>query len=429
MTARSRPGAARPKPVQTGLLLPGPPPGYDGITVAWEIHGPEALARALVRRLCKGLMNEPERKFSASLDDQVLHGLCGPNGETFVFSTDGHLIGGRKVAMAAVRTGRRILRLTVRGVAPEAMFLLGDYVPKGRDIDRAGVPAHPDDPSLDDCLARLRSGSPGTPYAALTMLTPAMAQTLRPEGKAFDKLKSSRVVRLMARDAKTYRDDASRFLATGESIKVDRNGKVMDGNKRIVAVILSGCPIPVVLVTGLDPAWAGTYDRGLRVNRGGRLNWEDVSNPWGTASTIQMYDWLFLDGSERRLGYSNARFRDVYDANAWLNHSNRLTRPVEDFVRQKVSIVLHRAFELQNPDRVQGFFDEIARSLRPGEEGTEDWVLRLRALVDGATAKGTPLEVQNLKVMNYLIQAWDAYVAGIPPTFRASTRKPLLDLG
>lgn len=55
------------------------------------------------------------------------------------------------------------------------------------------------------------------------------------------------------------------WMLTGETIVVDRNGRVIDGKARLLACIRSKMPFPVVLVTGVEPeAEYGMDDRKTR---------------------------------------------------------------------------------------------------------------------------------------------------------------------
>lgn len=52
------------------------------------------------------------------------------------------------------------------------------------------------------------------------------------------------------------------WIQTGEAIKFDTNGRMIDGQNRCRAVIRSGVSIPVLVIRGLDPESQGVMDSG-----------------------------------------------------------------------------------------------------------------------------------------------------------------------
>ena len=65
------------------------------------------------------------------------------------------------------------------------------------------------------------------------------------------------------KQAGMVRDQLSgNWLQTGESIKFDRDGRMIDGQNRCRAVMTSGVPIPVLVIRGLDPESQGVMDSG-----------------------------------------------------------------------------------------------------------------------------------------------------------------------
>ena len=55
--------------------------------------------------------------------------------------------------------------------------------------------------------------------------------------------------------------EKGRWQLNGESIVIDENGNLKDGQHRLMAVVKSQCTVPMVVVTGVD-ADCSIYDRG-----------------------------------------------------------------------------------------------------------------------------------------------------------------------
>lgn len=62
----------------------------------------------------------------------------------------------------------------------------------------------------------------------------------------------------------TYARDmlAGDWRLTGEAIKFDSDGNLLDGQNRLAAVVRSGCTVPMLVVLGLDPAVQRVMDSG-----------------------------------------------------------------------------------------------------------------------------------------------------------------------
>lgn len=64
----------------------------------------------------------------------------------------------------------------------------------------------------------------------------------------------------------------------GDSIRVDRNGNILDGQHRLTACVQSGKSFQTIMVTGLDPDVFGTIDRGKLRTVGEILSIDGVQN-------------------------------------------------------------------------------------------------------------------------------------------------------
>lgn len=61
------------------------------------------------------------------------------------------------------------------------------------------------------------------------------------------------------------------WMITGESIKFDWNGRLIDGQNRLTAIIRAGRPVTAVVVRGLDPAVQKVLDTGAKRSAGDSL--------------------------------------------------------------------------------------------------------------------------------------------------------------
>lgn len=96
----------------------------------------------------------------------------------------------------------------------------------------------------------------------VTVMTPRLAIRLL-QGTDMEGTRSDTFMQLVSIYAKAMK--SLWWMLTGETIVVDRNGRVIDGKARLQACVEANMPFPVVLVTGLEPgAEYGIDDRKTR---------------------------------------------------------------------------------------------------------------------------------------------------------------------
>lgn len=86
------------------------------------------------------------------------------------------------------------------------------------------------------------------------------------------------------------------FHITGESIKVAKNGDLVDGQHRLMAVIKSGMPIKSFVVRGVDNDAFKYLDTGKKRNAADVLGIEGYKNP-GRIAAVAMFVINFKRGS------------------------------------------------------------------------------------------------------------------------------------
>lgn len=94
------------------------------------------------------------------------------------------------------------------------------------------------------------------PKARFITVTPKMAHEYLSKNRKNRKIRPSRVDRL-ARDIL-----AGNYLVTGEAIKFDKNGNLIDGQHRCAAILKAGQPVCILVVTGLDLGVQRVIDTG-----------------------------------------------------------------------------------------------------------------------------------------------------------------------
>lgn len=92
--------------------------------------------------------------------------------------------------------------------------------------------------------------------ARFAVVTPAMASEWLGKNRKNRKLRPGKAARY-ARDI-----TSGNWLATGDAVKFDHDGNLLDGQHRLTAILQAGEPAEMLVVTGLDPAVMNVLDTG-----------------------------------------------------------------------------------------------------------------------------------------------------------------------
>lgn len=234
-------------------------------------------------------------------------------------------------------------------------------------------------------------------------ITPDLAQRLldanpRNRGIKSDNLK--RVTAEMKRGA---------WKVNGDTIRIDTEGYLLDGQHRLLAVIASGVSYEGILVTGLAPEVFDTIDQGVKRTPGDILAMHGVKNAVAISSALPMVA-EYLSGG-REFEKAATRYRDrlraLYDEHEGISDSFRAASMIGTLAPQRVVVALHYLFSRVSPQKADAFFKAVSTG-----ENMASWdaplVLRNRLVINlGAKAK-----LPFWYIMALVIKAWNAYALG-----------------
>lgn len=204
---------------------------------------------------------------------------------------------------------------------------------------------------------------------------------------------------------------AGKWLLNGESVKISREGRLIDGQHRLNAVIAAKVAVQFFVVRGVDPSAALTLDTG-------------VSRNFYDATTIAGRDWLRESGGIARMwfryerGINSAQGRIppshqeldlVIEQHPHIPDSARFIKTlkvVQNKCNAGVQGFVH-AFGSEKYDREMA--DSFMQDLNDGarlEKTSPIYALRAR-LVDYAERKPEQVHVLALS-----IKAWNAWING-----------------
>lgn len=219
--------------------------------------------------------------------------------------------------------------------------------------------------------------------------------------------------RINPRSVQRYAADmvAGRWRETGEAIKVGTDGRLLDGQHRLHAIIESGVTLTLLVICDVEPESVVSMDQGVSRTMGDQLTILGAKNAAIKAAVGRLlYSW----DQGRALGSPPERkpsFDEIHDALArWPEHERAVTMGMTAAVdfRSRVTGTLLGLFGTlalrADEERAESFF----RFYRTGAGmDTGHPILHLRNHLTREMARGTR-EI-NTVYLGWLVQAWVAF--------------------
>lgn len=207
------------------------------------------------------------------------------------------------------------------------------------------------------------------------------------------------------------RDMASgQWRLTGESIKLTGDGKVIDGEHRLRAVVKSGATIQSLVVYGVDIDDRVAMDTGAKRNLADHLKFMGEVNVAELSAAINV---LYCRNRGFYLKYVEVSHQELIDElhdHPEIRSSLRVVKPVSRLLRIPVGIcaALHYNMTELDRDDADDFWAKLYSAAGLGEN---DPVLVLRKrLEENAVIRGKRLDRDYIHA--FVVKAWNAYREG-----------------
>lgn len=240
------------------------------------------------------------------------------------------------------------------------------------------------------------------------MLSPALAEEML-RGNVTNRHLSEKAVNRYAKDML-----AGNWKANGESIKISKDGRLLDGQHRLHAVAQSGCMIPMVIVRGVEESAVDTIDIGKKRSFGDWLGIQGEKNTTTLAaglSLLEVYKEHYRNNDFIH-GHSGCGFIElekILEANPQIRISAAKAKQLEAkrWFSPSVLCVAHYLFQQAAPHLVDDFFHGLSTGINLGEHSP---ILTLRNMSIRWTSYHQKPKLYEM--LAYLIHAWNAYVRG-----------------
>jgi len=212
---------------------------------------------------------------------------------------------------------------------------------------------------------------------------------------------------------------AGRWKLNGESIIFGASGRLLNGQHRLNACVLSGVPFTTVMVKGADDETFDTIDDGRKRSLGDVLAIRGEHAAGNLAAGLR-FVWEYGTGSflskggSRKTISTKQLLEKLLDKHQGIKASVRLCQALQKragglLVSPALSIGLHYLFSLVDAEKADEFFNALqtGQNLREGNP-----VLILRAKLIAGTKEATSLKRE--AIYTYMVMAWNAYAEAKP---------------
>lgn len=202
---------------------------------------------------------------------------------------------------------------------------------------------------------------------------------------------------------------------TGESIKISKNNRLLDGQHRLLAIIKSGVTIELLIITDLQDDIFNVLDTGTMRTAGDVLSIDGFSRPANIAAVsrfiLNYNNGVFSSGSQRGILRSTNKDiqKFVNDNPEIIEISNELHKDYKQFKLLSISLLTGMYFILSKRSilDVEVFFEKLINGIDL-EKGSPIIILRERLIRDQANRT----RLKQSEKIHLIITAWNYYRKG-----------------
>ncbi len=207
----------------------------------------------------------------------------------------------------------------------------------------------------------------------------------------------------------TYAGDMKegRWIFNGAPIQFDEDGKLLNGQHRLWAVIESGATIEAVVQWGIPRSAQATIDNGAKWQGKDVLYMKGEKNVHLLQAALK---WVYKDEVGGILGsrtISNSRTIEILDRHPNMRRSVDYIKLHKGPLVSSVAAFLHYKISAEDPERADIFFARLADGLELSESNP---IYRLREKLAGAW-KST-YKIGHVDALALAIIAWNYFRAG-----------------
>ena len=194
----------------------------------------------------------------------------------------------------------------------------------------------------------------------------------------------------------------------GDTIKFDWNGKLLDGQHRLHALVTLNRTEKFLIVRGLDPKSYATIDNGARRSTGDMIQHLGSKHGNAVASSIRILHWYVNGQKDFTTPVSTAELLNTYKKHPEIDE--HVARHENSAMRKKLQTgaawpVISYLVDANFRDEFLAFTDGVANGFHMAKGNPchtlRDWLIN---------RKNTRRRVKNDERFNIIAKAWNAYI-------------------
>lgn len=200
-----------------------------------------------------------------------------------------------------------------------------------------------------------------------------------------------------------------RWKVNGDPIRFGKDGRLLDGQHRLAAVVKSGKPIESVVISGFGQDIFDTIDCGKKRCAADALSCLGEKNSVRVASALTLVDRYLtcrLGRSHSRV-YSNTEVEALLDKHPGIRESIMTGVKAKGLIFGSIVDACNYLFRQKDQDLAELFFRRVLRGISLSDNDPE-YVLRSR-LVKNATATA---KLDRITMFALCVKAWNAVRSG-----------------
>lgn len=244
------------------------------------------------------------------------------------------------------------------------------------------------------------------PSASVVVVTPEMA------ARWLSKNQKNRNIRQAA--VSSYaRDMASgNWQLTGEAVKFDRSGNLIDGQHRLMAIIKSDVPVTMFVVRGLPAGAQDVMDSGAKRQAADALHLSGHKNATTVAATARLALSLEANGNDTRhanKAFTNSEIAEWVTKNPGVEDAAAAAMNLRNFVDISPSVIALSWLTFSNidADACLEFWTSIGNNSTDGPGDPRNTLIRRVA-----SARRASERLNQVTQLSFVTRAWNAWRKG-----------------
>ena len=240
------------------------------------------------------------------------------------------------------------------------------------------------------------------PTTKLTKVTPKLAGEWLAKNTHNRNIRNG-VVAMYARDMKQ-----GLWQFTGEAIKFDTKGDLVDGQHRLLAVVRANTPVEMLVIVGVSPAAQQVMDSGAKRQASDALALKGYTNTALTAA-VARFAILLDSGDDMQKAVTHSEILEWVEANPDIQGAATAIHAIRSFVDFAPTALAYSMLVLSrsNAEACARFFDSIANNITTGKGDPVNTLIR-RA----RSARSNGERLRTDEQVQFIIRTWNAWRQG-----------------